>query len=127
MNTRRYGIDVQAYSEDVFVDLAGRFEAPNAHNRWDAPLHTVHPSTTGNLASDLQPVVIGLTSRTTDGPSIGPNAVVSKELIPNLATISSSLSQTNLLYELDNAAQVCVLTTFTAQYLSGSVSENGLV
>lgn len=31
-------------SETVFEDLAGRFERPDAKNRWDAPLFTVCPA-----------------------------------------------------------------------------------
>lgn len=34
----------QRYEKAVFEDLAGRFERPDARNRWDAPLFTVRPA-----------------------------------------------------------------------------------
>ncbi|GFR52741.1 hypothetical protein Agub_g15352 [Astrephomene gubernaculifera] len=34
----------ERYRREIFDDLAGRFERPDARNRWDAPLFTLHPA-----------------------------------------------------------------------------------
>ncbi|GAX74904.1 hypothetical protein CEUSTIGMA_g2350.t1 [Chlamydomonas eustigma] len=48
--------DGDKYSEEIFDDLAGRFERPDARNRWDAPLFTVHPDVrSNNLHSQEHP------------------------------------------------------------------------
>lgn len=35
--------EAESYRENIFEDLAGRFERPDSRNRWDSPLFTVHP------------------------------------------------------------------------------------
>lgn len=115
----------QAYSPAVLEDLLCRFEPPNAQTRWDTPLHTVTPGGAVRLAAELAPLAIGLTTPTAGPGAVqivvhGPLAVVARELRPNLATATPALSHTNLLHELDAAAQAVVLRLAEAQAAAGA-------
>eukprot|EP00775_Hariotina_reticulata_P012545 gene12545-12678_t len=63
----------QRYSEAVFNDLAGRFETPDARNRWDSPLFTVLPG-----APDEDAEVI---NRVMEAQQLGPAAAGSGTLV----------------------------------------------
>lgn len=48
------------YSQEVFNDLASRFESPDTKNRWDTPLFRVDPRGE-NLNAQLEAVVATIT------------------------------------------------------------------
>lgn len=87
------------YSPELFEDLAGRFERPDARNRWDSPLYTVKPLE-GDFQSDerAEAIVIastgGAAEATAAAVAVGASAAapVGKELKPVLATMGSALS-----------------------------------
>lgn len=90
------------YSTEVFRDLAGRFEAPDTRNRWDTPLIRVDPCAGSDLSEELGQALAAVTGR----PPASSGARSTEALTPNLATKNPELSTTNLLNELDRAAQV---------------------
>ncbi|KAK9819699.1 hypothetical protein WJX72_001375 [[Myrmecia] bisecta] len=98
------------YTEDLFNNLAGRFETPDSRNRWDAPLFTLHPGG-GSLEAELEQVVAAITEE----PSAAPKAGISRELKPTSATTNPALSATNLLYEIDKASQDVITRITEAQ------------
>jgi len=104
-NTNR---EDDAFSNQVFEDLAGRFEIPDSKNRWEAPLFRLrHPEE--NEDEILQDVVRAMQgkSRTT--------APKAKELKPTVATVATMPRKTNLLNEMDREAQSVVMEISDAQ------------
>ncbi|KAG2438046.1 hypothetical protein HXX76_005658 [Chlamydomonas incerta] len=101
----------ERYKQDIFDDLAGRFERPDARNRWDAPLFTIHPASGTGITSngeDAEPeaeVLAGVVRAMLDEqPNV--QARVARELTPTMATANPALLATNTLHEIDQAAQV---------------------
>ncbi|XP_022081959.1 protein KTI12 homolog [Acanthaster planci] len=90
----------ERYSQEIFDALVMRFEPPDAKNRWDSPLFTVH-------AEDelpCQAICDAIFSR--------------KAPPPSLSTVSQPLSATNFLHELDKITQEIVTTLIAAQKTS---------
>jgi hypothetical protein len=54
-----------SYSEEIFEDLACRFERPDTRNRWDAPLFTLRPLLGG---SQLQEQLEAVAAAVADAP-----------------------------------------------------------
>ena len=101
-----------AYSENVFDDLASRFERPDAKNRWDKPLFTIKPQQ-GDLLAQTQPIISAMTDTANAG--IVKSNQVSNDLTPTSATTNPALSATNLLNEVDRATQGIIGTIVDAQ------------
>ena len=102
-----------AYSQTVFDDLASRFERPDSRNRWDKPLYTINTA-----AEDLDIQINDiLVSVTTAGNAAGnrQQASSSSDLVPTSATSNPALSATNLLHEVDKAAQEVITAVNDAQ------------
>eukprot|EP00198_Chlamydomonas_reinhardtii_P002189 XP_001691525.1 predicted protein [Chlamydomonas reinhardtii] len=94
--------EAERYKQDIFDDLAGRFERPDARNRWDAPLFTLHPASEC-IGEDAEPeadVLAGVVRAMLDEQ---PN--VARDLTPTMATANPTLLATNTLHEIDQAAQ----------------------
>ncbi|KAL0035993.1 hypothetical protein WJX77_010483 [Trebouxia sp. C0004] len=103
----------QAYSQAVFDDLTSRFERPDARNRWDKPLYTIHPASE-DFSTQLQETVLAVTG--TSGKKGDVHAAsVSSELVPTSATSNPFLSATNLLHDVDKAAQEVISAVNDAQ------------
>jgi len=102
-----------AYSQAVFDDLTSRFERPDARNRWDKPLYTIHPASE-DFSTQLQETVLAVTG-TSEVKGNAHAASVSSELVPTSATSNPSLSATNLLHEVDKAAQEVISAITDAQ------------
>lgn len=100
----------ESYSEEIFDDLAGRFEMPDAKNRWDAPLFTVSPSSEEYI-QQLEAVTRAILQDPKDIQRPG----VAKKLTPTLATTNPPLSATNLLTEIDRATQDVITSVVEAQ------------
>uniref|UniRef100_A0A7S0YTM1 Uncharacterized protein n=1 Tax=Polytomella parva TaxID=51329 RepID=A0A7S0YTM1_9CHLO len=99
---------LEAYEVEIFDDLSCRFERPDSRNRWDAPLFTIRPGSEHEDES-FEAIVAAITRPdTVQGPA-------AKELKPTLATQNPSLSGTNLLFEIDSAAQEVVVAVQDAQ------------
>lgn len=103
----------KAYSQDVFDDLVSRFERPDSRNRWDKPLHTIRPAS-DNFSTQLQALIAAVTD-TSEGRSNALTASASSELVPTSATSNPSLSATNLLHQVDKAAQEVISAVNDAQ------------
>ncbi|PNW70227.1 hypothetical protein CHLRE_17g711050v5 [Chlamydomonas reinhardtii] len=102
--------EAERYKQDIFDDLAGRFERPDARNRWDAPLFTLHPASgtgTTSIGEDAEPeadVLAGVVRAMLDEqPNV--QARVARDLTPTMATANPTLLATNTLHEIDQAAQ----------------------
>ena len=94
-----------------FEDLARRFEAPDSRNRWDAPLFVVRPAGDSPAAIDetLAAVAAVLTgAASAPGAAAGAAAATGQALRPTVATTTPGLLGTNVLHEIESAAQVCV-------------------
>ncbi|KAG2438045.1 hypothetical protein HXX76_005658 [Chlamydomonas incerta] len=110
----------ERYKQDIFDDLAGRFERPDARNRWDAPLFTIHPASGTGITSngeDAEPeaeVLAGVVRAMLDEqPNV--QARVARELTPTMATANPALLATNTLHEIDQAAQEIINAITEAQ------------
>ncbi|KAF8062921.1 KTI12 [Scenedesmus sp. PABB004] len=118
----------ERYDDDVFTDLARRFETPDARNRWDAPLFTLLPG-----APDEPAILAAVVEAATGAPPARPAAApadgeagpqllhqgaMAGELRPTLATSNPALLGTNLLHELDRAVQDVVGRLMEAQQLA---------
>lgn len=102
-----------AYSQAVFDDLASRFERPDSRNRWDKPLYTINVAAE-DLDSQVNDIVVNIT---TTGNAAGSRqqASSSSDLVPTSATSNPALSATNLLHEVDKAAQEVISAVNDAQ------------
>lgn len=108
--------DSQAYSPEIFEDLGSRFEPPNAHTRWDSPLHVARPTAEPDAAAAAAAVAAGLSSAAPAGaPATGPLATISQDLQPNLATAQPRRAAATALHEVDRAAQAVVQRITEAQ------------
>ncbi|KAG2450666.1 hypothetical protein HYH02_004506 [Chlamydomonas schloesseri] len=112
--------EAERYKQDVFDDLAGRFERPDARNRWDAPLFTIHPASgtgTTSTGEDAEPegeVLAGVVRAMLDEqPNV--QARVARNLTPTMATANPTLLATNTLHEIDQAAQEIINAITEAQ------------
>ncbi|PNH08860.1 Protein KTI12, partial [Tetrabaena socialis] len=107
----------ERYRQEIFDDLAGRFERPDAKNRWDAPLFTVHPaggsedSEGGEGVDDVLAAIV----RAMTEEQANTQTRVAKDLTPTMATTTAALSATNTLQEIDQAAQDVVNAIIEAQ------------
>ena len=101
-----------AYSQAVFDDLSSRFERPDSRNRWDKPLYTIN--TAEDLGSHVSEIVVSMTNT---GHAAGnrQQASSSSDLVPTSATSNPALSATNLLHEVDKAAQEVIAAVNEAQ------------
>jgi len=102
-----------AYSQAVFDDLASRFERPDSRNRWDKPLYTVNPAAE-DFATQLQVTIAAVTDTSTTRRDVHA-ASGRSELVPTSATSNPALSATNLLHEVDKAAQEVITAVNDAQ------------
>lgn len=102
-----------AYSQAVFDDLVSRFERPDARNRWDKPLYTVNPASE-DLSNQLNEIVLAVTDTAIARSSVSA-ALANSELVPTSATSNPALSATNLLHEVDKAAQEVISAVSAAQ------------
>ncbi len=102
----------QAYSQAVFDDLTSRFERPDGRNRWDKPLYTIHPASE-DFSTQLQETILAVTG--TSEVKGNAHAASVSELVPTSATSNPSLSATNLLHEVDKAAQEVISAVNDAQ------------
>jgi protein KTI12 len=88
------------YCEVIFDDLAGRFERPDARNRWDAPLFTVSPMRgEEHVVEQVSAVAVAATESSLAAAvaaavAAGASAAApaGKDLTSNLATASNTLS-----------------------------------
>ena len=101
-----------SYSQVVFDDLTSRFERPDSRNRWDKPLYTIN--TAEDYTSQINDIVKGVTAA---GNIPGNQSVSasSNDLVPTSATSNPALSATNLLHEVDKAAQEVISAVTDAQ------------
>ena len=102
-----------AYSQAVFDDLASRFERPDSRNRWDKPLYTINTAAE-DIDSRISEIVVSITNT---GHAAGnqQQASSSSDLVPTSATSNPALSATNLLHEVDKAAQEVIAAVNQAQ------------
>eukprot|EP00892_Ulva_mutabilis_P006149 jgi/Ulvmu1/3906/UM018_0128.1 len=118
----------EAYSPEVFDDLASRFEPPNAYTRWDSPLHVARPTASPSTADAAAAVAAGLSATgSTSGPAKGPLATVSHDLRPNLATAQPRRAAATALHEVDRAAQAVVQRITEAQTAAGPGLSPGVI
>jgi protein KTI12 len=94
------------YCEEIFDDLASRFERPDARNRWDAPLFTVSPIRgEDHLAEQVAAVALAATGTSSAAAvaaavAAGASAVApaGRDLTSNLATATNNLSGKELFH-----------------------------
>ena len=94
-----------------FEDLAGRFETPDSRSRWDAPLFTLRPASDSQehyeeVLAEVAAVMAGTTGA--PGSAAGTAASTGQALQPTVATNNPGMLGTNVLHEIDQAAQVSV-------------------
>jgi protein KTI12 len=102
------GANGDKYCEEIFDDLAGRFERPDARNRWDAPLFTVSPTRgEDHIAEQVAAVAVAATETSSAAAvaaavAAGASAVApaGKDLKSNLATSANNLSGKRLTFLL---------------------------
>jgi protein KTI12 len=102
------------YTAALFDDLAGRFERPDSSSRWDSPLYETWPGDPGAAAA-LERVRASALG-TTDAASMQPAA---RNMVPTSATAPPQQAATNLLSDIDHAAQSVIGRIVEAQALSG--------
>lgn len=112
----------ERYSPHIFEDLARRFEAPDSRNRWDAPLFTLHPASDTPEAVDealaaVAAVVTGAAGA--PGSAAGAAAATGQVLRPSVATTTPGLLGTNVLHDIDQAAQAVITAISDAQAQAG--------
>ncbi|GLC51570.1 hypothetical protein PLESTB_000516700 [Pleodorina starrii] len=111
----------ERYRQEIFDDLAGRFERPDARNRWDAPLFTLHPaagvgcSGSGGDGNESEADVLAAVVRAMVDEQGNTQARVARDLTPTMATTNPALLATNTLHEIDQAAQEVVSAIMEAQ------------
>ncbi|KXZ48912.1 hypothetical protein GPECTOR_24g201 [Gonium pectorale] len=104
-----------------FDDLAGRFERPDARNRWDSPLFTVLPAagtgrtSVGDTEAPLAEVLGAVVRAMSEAEGGNVQARLARELTPTMATTNPALLATNTLHEIDTAAQDVVNAIMEAQ------------
>eukprot|EP00744_Colponema_vietnamica_P015241 GILI01021370.1.p1 GENE.GILI01021370.1~~GILI01021370.1.p1 ORF type:complete len:276 (-),score=32.94 GILI01021370.1:37-864(-) len=85
------------YSLELFNDLAGRLEVPDSKNRWDRPCFDIRPEEETPLEEITAALIEGRAPR------------------PPVATVPTKLSETNLLFELDQITQDILAALEAAQ------------
>lgn len=100
-----------AYDDNIFEDLARRFEKPDRRNRWDSPLFELWPCKEGIEKSSS--AIIDAVSYLTKKVDARTRDV--KILQPTIATQNSRFSEANSLYELDRATQEVINAIVEAQ------------
>lgn len=98
-NAARAAAGGDTYSEAVFDDLAGRFERPDARNRWDAPLFTVNSRMSqGQVEEQVGAIVAAATQAPGTAHAVAAAAGVAtslpagQQLTPTCATNNPSLA-----------------------------------
>ncbi|GBF97016.1 hypothetical protein Rsub_09813 [Raphidocelis subcapitata] len=112
----------ERYSRQIFDDLAGRFETPDSRSRWDAPLFTLRPASCSPEAYEetLASVAAVMTGTAgAPGSGAGTAAGAGEALQPTFATTNPGLLGTNVLHEIDAAAQAVVTAIVDAQAQAG--------
>lgn len=111
-----------AYDDNIFEDLARRFEKPDKRNRWDSPLFVLRPFDDGIGKSSAAIVdaagylIQRVDSKTRDV----------RILQPTLATQNVQFSGSNSLYEMDRATQDVINAIVEAQSHSIGGPLNGI-
>lgn len=115
-----------AYAAEVFDDLASRFERPEARNRWDAPLFTVSPALgEAHIREQAAAVAAAATesAATAAAAAVAAGAAVvattGRALQPTCSTTTTGPTATNLLHEIDKAAQSVLDRVSEAQAAAG--------
>ena len=80
------------YPSEIFENLVFRYEEPNGMNRWDSPLFTVAVDDETPPSEKIWDAVVG-----SDGQV--------KTVKPNVATVTTSATEPDYLYELDKATR----------------------
>ncbi|KAI8467670.1 MAG: chromatin associated protein KTI12 [Monoraphidium minutum] len=112
--------EAERYSSEIFEDLVRRFETPDSRNRWDAPLFTLRPAGDPGQYTDVLAGVVAVATGGTAAPGVASNAGAGERLLtPNLATTNPGLLGTNVLHEIDHAAQAVVDAISAAQAQAG--------
>ncbi|KAH7283272.1 hypothetical protein KP509_35G069700 [Ceratopteris richardii] len=106
------------YEDSVFEDLARRFEEPERKNRWDSPLFHLKPGKE-TLCNDT----VGIVEATAFLKGVNERPGRTTLLKPTVATQNAQASETNSLYELDQATQevINILVEAQAQGLGGAL------
>lgn len=99
------------YNDNIFEDLARRFERPDRRNRWDSPLFELWPSKDGvdKSSTAISEAVDYLTKK------VDSKTRDVKILQPTIATQSARTSEANSLYEIDRATQEVINVIVEAQ------------
>lgn len=108
-----------SYDDHIFDDLVRRFEEPDKRNRWDSPLF--HLKFEEENVSETSPAILQAVAF-----ARGANEPPGRKLFslqPTVATQNARASETNSLYELDQATQevISVLVEAQAQGLGGAM------
>lgn len=110
------------YTPNIFDDLVRRFETPDSRNRWDAPLFALRPAgeSAGHLTEVLEAVTAVMTGAAgAPGSAAGAAAATGQVLKPTFATTNPGILGTNVLHEIDSAAQAVVNAINDAQAKAG--------
>mmetsp|Transcript_648 Transcript_648/g.1540 ORF Transcript_648/g.1540 Transcript_648/m.1540 type:complete len:296 (-) Transcript_648:293-1180(-) len=110
-NKQRRSSSEPSYEEDIFDDLSSRLEVPDPRNRWDSPLFTASTEEPASVTRAVEDAAAAMTE-VRDSRSTRPAAA---ELSPTCATSNPPLSSTNLLAEIDAAAQEVVAAIVASQ------------
>jgi len=104
-----------AYPPGVLEDLLGRFERPDSKSRWDAPLFEVSPwqEDGDQVAAVLQRAAAAMVG------GAAASAPAAALLNPTVATAAPAASSTNLLGDIDSAAQHVIERIVDAQQAAG--------
>eukprot|EP01018_Ginkgo_biloba_P023666 Gb_12362 [translate_table: standard] len=110
-NKARQEQEKPAYNDKIFDDLVRRFEKPNRQNRWDSPLFEIRPSEE-QIKESSSPILeaASFLTRRIDSKSRDVHL-----LQPTIATQNMRASETNSLYELDQATQEVINILVEAQ------------
>ncbi len=115
------------WADAALDEAAARFERPEARRRWDAPLFTVSP-TAGDEGVEAQAAAVvaaataGAAAAAAAAAGAGAAATggaAGRALAPARATDAPAQAATNLLHELDAAAQGVVDAVMAAQAAAG--------
>ncbi|RAL40129.1 hypothetical protein DM860_008269 [Cuscuta australis] len=110
-NNERMEKGEPAYDEEIFLDLARRFERPNSRNRWDSPLFELWPAR--DVIDNSNKAIVDAVSYLTKRVDSKTRDV--KILQPTIATQSARTSEANSLYEMDKATQEVINAIVEAQ------------
>ncbi|KAF7062000.1 hypothetical protein CFC21_068645 [Triticum aestivum] len=110
-NVKRQEKGEPSYDNNIFEDLARRFERPDSRSRWDSPLFELFPSREEIVESS--PVIAEAVSYLTKKVDSKTRDV--KVLQPTIATQSVRTTEGNSLYEMDKATQEVVSAIVEAQ------------